>query len=199
MASLPSNNVAVSSAKPTLSILPRKEIIGFDWSLNPFRCFVKILTGVDLISAESIEKYSIWSKLFTWGHIFMFFLVNLTVNAMWFVELIRQIIPLDPKESNTFLLEANKTSHKLLIKDIFEYLNSNFYYLSIHVYFLYITCLSSKWNDLWSSIQNINKECQFEDELFKKCRRVVLFGFAWIATVCYLYTNLSLILVLSFY
>ncbi len=184
MALLSSNNVAASSAKPTLSILPRKEIIGFDWVINPFRRFVKILTGVDLmISAQSIEKHSILSKLFTWGHIFMFFLVNVTVNVMWFVELIKQIIPLDANESNTFLLEANETSHKLLIKDIFEYLNSNVYYLSIHVYLLYITCLSSKWNDLWSSVQNINKEFQFEDGLFKKCRRVVLFGFFWIATV----------------
>jgi hypothetical protein len=184
-----SNDAATTSEKKPISpanqfILPRKEIIGFDWSLKPFRNFVRILMGIDLKSSKSaIEKCSLWSKLFTWGHILLFFLVNLTVNAMWFVELIKQIIPLDANESNTFLLEANETSHKLLVKDIFEYLNSNVYYLGLHLYFLYITCLSSKWNDLWDSLQTISKEYQFEDEQFRKCRRAVLFGLVWLATV----------------
>jgi len=187
MASQSLIGIGAISYKSTSSIAPKKEI-DFNWCLKPFQIFVKVLSGVDLLlsSCESSSKRSsLCLKWFSGGYICLFFFVNLVVNAMWSFELIKMMTPQDSGEKSRFLLEKRKESKNNLVKDILDYLNCNFFYLGLHLYLLHITRWSSKWNDFWSHMQTIQKECQFKEELFYKCRNSVLFVFLWMFMVIY--------------
>lgn len=179
--------VAAISYKSTAWTPPPRKELDFNWCLKPFQIFVKVMSGVDLFSSTrsstSTKNTYRWLQLLTWAHIFIFLFVNFIVNAMWSIELIKQMFPLDANETNKYLLNARTGTQ--LLKDIFGYLNSNVFYLSLHLYFLYITHWSSKWNDFWSEMQVIQKECSFNKELFYECRRAVFFAFIFMFTVCF--------------
>lgn len=185
MASLSLEDVATFDKSAPLMVQINE--IGFDWSLKPFQILVKILTGINLLSSNtqalSIETTFLRSKWLSRGHICLLFFVNLIINAMWFFELIKQIIPLDVNEKNEYLLRAHKTSYNQLTKDIFERFNSTIVYLGIHLYFLYITCWGANWSDFWDQMQTIQKECQFKDELFRECRTAVFCVLLWMLMV----------------
>jgi len=185
MASLSLEDVATFDKSAPLMVQINE--IGFDWSFKPFQILVKILTGINLLSsntqAPSIETTFLRSKWLARGHICLFFFVNLIINAMWFFELIKQIIPLDVNEKNEFLLRANKASYNQLTKDVFERFNSTLVYLGIHLYFLYITCWGANWSDFWDQMQTIRKECRFKEELFRECRTAVFCVLLWMLMV----------------
>lgn len=179
--------VAATFYKSTPSTVQINEM-GFDWSFKPFQIFVKILTGIDLLSSNTqpspiIKPSFLWSKWFSRGHTYLFFFVNLIISAMWSVEMIKMIIPIDKNETNEMLLRVHATSYNQLTRDIFEYLNSISVYLGIHLYFLYITCWGTEWNNLWSKMQTIQKECKFKEELFRECRTAVFFVLLWMLMV----------------
>ena len=181
--------VVATSYKSNSSTSPPRKELDFNWCLKPFQIFVKLISGVDLFSSTrsstspSTKNTYRWLQLFTWVHICLVLFVNVIINAMWSVELIKQIVPLDANETNEYLLNTRTGTH--LLKDIFGYLNSNIFYLSLHLYFLYITHWSSKWNDFWSEMQTIQKECSFNKELFYECRRTFFFAFIFMLTVCF--------------
>ena len=167
------------------STAPRREI-DFNWCLKPFQIFVKILCGVDLLSStpsSSKTTTTLWLKWISGSYICLFFFVNLAVNAMWCFELITMMTPLDSGEKSELFVEKRQESKNKLVKDTLDYLNCNVFYLSLYIYFLYITCWSSKWNDFWSYMKTIEKECQFNEELFYDCRKSVLFVFLWMFVV----------------
>ncbi len=169
---------------PSASSMALKRELDFNWSFKSLQCFVKILTGVDLLSSlRHLSKTSRWLKWFARGHVCLLFSVNVMVNIMWSIELIKMMIPLDVNETNEFLLALEKTSYNQLTKDIVEYLNSNVFYLGLQLNFLYITCWSSKWNDFWGHVIIIERECRFKQDLYYECRRVVLFVLFWMLTV----------------
>lgn len=177
-------DVTASSCESTQSTITSKPI-DFSWSLKPFNIFVRVLTGVDLVPSTRLS--SLWLKWFTGVHICVSFFVNLIVNAIWFFDLINTIIPMNANKTPEFLLEENDTalSFNELAKEALDILNSNVYYLSLHLYFLYITRWSSKWSNFWSFMQTIQNECNFNKELFWECRRSVLFVFFGIFVVSF--------------
>lgn len=172
------------SNKITSSTASTKEI-DFNWSLKPLQILFKVLTGVNLLSStqSSSKTTSLWLKRFAWGHIFVFFLVNLAVNVMWSFELIKMLISDDSNEKSEFLQYASNAPRDKRVNNIVDYLNSNVFYLGLHLYCLYITCWSSKWNDFWNHMRVIQKECKFNEKLFYECRKIVLFAFLFMLMV----------------
>lgn len=184
---------AASSNKFISSTTSTKEI-NFNWSLKPFQILFKVLTGVNLLSSTqpSSKTTSLGLKWFSWGHIFIFFLVNLAVNVMWSFELIKMLISDDSNEKSEFLQYASNAPRDKRVNNILDYLNSNVFYVGLHLYFLYITCWSSKWDDFWNLMRLTQKECEFNEELFYECRKVVLFAFLFMLMVSIRIENIKL-------
>lgn len=163
----------------------------FDWSFNPFRIFIKILTGVDLLSITKTYNRKGWFPSIRVPHAYLMFLLNLIVNVMWDIELIEAIFPTpSPDSENNESYSYNDTATydaSFTPREVMEYLTSNIYYLGIHLAFLLATICEdnkSSWARLWSQIGTIQKECGLNIcDQYGKCRSVVIFGLVFILMV----------------
>lgn len=166
-----------------------EEKLSFEWSFKPFQVLIKILTGVDLTITKTSAK-NCWFSSIGPFYAFLMLILNLIVNVMWDVELI-QAISQQPsnfdKASNDTVDISSDASFTPL--GIIEYLNSNIYYLGVHLAFLLTTCCNkskqSSWGCLWTQIDRIQKECQLLNvcDQCRKSRKIVILALIYVIVV----------------
>ena len=144
-----------------------KRRLGFNWSLKPFNIYFKILTGITL--GQLKPSYGLFFRVFFFIYSSALVISNITVNALWVEELVSIMSPPATNISSDLGEDDN------LLSQFIMYVDSNVYYLGIHVT-LFATTFTSSWHNLWKTFKQVEDQLQLDDKFYLKCRWLVMIG-----------------------
>lgn len=145
-------------------------------SFKLFSNYIHLVTGIRLpLHSHSSVSVSYWQRLRFVIHVFVMFLINISTNMMWGIEL--YYIFTESMMSTSAGDKTYRDSPPLnsIFTVVADYVSSIVYYLAIHFAFLLVV-FSHRWKEMWNTLEQVLHETNASIVFFKRFKMYRLFG-----------------------